>query len=57
MTKCTVCKNDVNWEEVIEVFEEDLEQLDSFGWYSLTEHQQMVAEGKICSTECYENLK
>jgi hypothetical protein len=32
-------------------------QADSFGMESLTEYEQMVIEGEICSKECLEKLE
>lgn len=55
--KCIICKQEIKWEEVTNVFEHIFEQTDSYGMESLTEYQQVVVEGLCCSEECYENLK
>lgn len=56
MSRCTVCNKEIDWEIVTELFEDDFLQADSFGMESLTEWQQLIIEGKICSIDCVENL-
>jgi hypothetical protein len=56
MKNCAVCGNPVDWNQVTDEFGEMFAQADALGMESLTEQQQMVLEGKVCSIECYENL-
>lgn len=56
MSKCIVCDKEVVWEEVVEEFEGLFDRVDAHGEASLTEHQQIVYHGKVCSRECYNNL-
>lgn len=57
MALCVVCKNEVSWEVTQEVFEDYLEQMDSYGKESLTENAQVAVEGKVCSLKCYSDME
>jgi len=54
---CAVCKGNVEWVLVKEVFSDIFDQVNAHGVDSLTEHQQVVYEGMCCSEECYYKLK
>lgn len=54
---CVVCTNKVNWDIVKEEFPEILNQADTYGVDSLTEHEQVVYEGLCCSRKCYDKLQ
>lgn len=57
MSLCKICNEEIN----DDIFEEDFEELmaraDAFGLQSLTENEQVVLEGKICSSKCYEEFE
>lgn len=53
---CVVCGQEVVWENVKEVFEDLLSQVDTLGEDSLTESEQTVYHGQICSLDCYDQL-
>jgi len=53
MSECIICKQEVIWNDVVEEFESLFEQIDRHGVESLTEDQQLVYEGKICSYKCF----
>lgn len=53
---CVVCHSKVDWALVKEEFAELLDQADTHGVESLTEHEQVVYEGLCCSTGCYKRL-
>lgn len=57
MSVCKVCTEQIDSNAVNEEFEDLLKQADLHGTQSLTEHEQMVFEGKICSGTCFEQLK
>lgn len=57
MSKCVVCKQEVKWKEVQEIFEHVFDQADHYGVESLTEHQQVIYHGMCCSDECYQRLE
>lgn len=57
MSVCKVCTEQIDSNAVNEEFEDLLKQADLYGPQSLTEHEQMVFEGKICSGTCFEQLK
>lgn len=57
MSNCVVCKKEVNWTKVQEEFEHIFKQADRHGIESLTEHKQVICEGKCCSSECYSQLR
>jgi hypothetical protein len=54
--KCIVCKKPVDWKAVTEEFEDTFNQADHYGMPSLTEAQQCVVAGNICSTDCEQTL-
>lgn len=53
---CVICNTRVNWQIVLDIFSEILEQRDRLGDESLTEAQQIVCEGKCCSDNCYDHI-
>ena len=57
MGKCIICGNTVDWDIVKEEFDYILAQADAHGVESLTENQQVVYEGLVCSDECYNKLE
>lgn len=57
MSKCVVCKSEVEWSKVKDVFEHILKQADRHGVESLTEQKQVVYESLCCSAKCYKQLK
>jgi len=57
MADCIICKEQVDWTLVVEEFEDVLRQADMFGLESLTEHEQVVSEGKICGLSCYYTMQ
>jgi hypothetical protein len=56
MSVCIICKEQVDWMLVKEEFEEVLRQADTLGMESLTEQEQVVCEGLVCSFDCYEEV-
>jgi hypothetical protein len=53
---CVVCGETIT-DEIYEIFGTDWwERADALGMETLTEGQQVVVMGKICSWECYEHL-
>lgn len=57
MTKCIICKKEVDWDLVVEEFDYVFERVDFYGVPSLTESLQVVYEGKICSHLCLGELE
>lgn len=53
---CVVCNNKVDWEIIKEEFEGMFNQVDWLGEDSLTDQQQTVYAGRICSYECWDKL-
>ena len=53
---CIICNSPVNWEGVLEEFEDTFQQANHYGMESLTEGSQHVVEGSICSSDCYMEL-
>lgn len=58
MKKCLVCNKDVVWEEVVseDDFEFIFERVDYHGEMSLTDSEQLIYNGLICSSKCYRSL-
>ena len=56
MANCIICKEQVDWSQVVEEFEDVLRQADTLGMESLTEQEQVVCEGLVCSFDCYEEV-
>jgi len=56
MGKCVVCFGTPDWDTVKEEFEDLLNQVDMFGPDSLTDNEQSVYYGYICSRECFDKL-
>lgn len=54
---CVICQGEIDKREVFDTFSDIFFQADSRGVDSLTEHQQMVYEFRVCSEECYEKLE
>ncbi len=55
---CVVCKKPVDWTHVKEEFGNELfAQAHALGMESLTEQQQAVLEGLVCSLDCYDYLQ
>ena len=50
---CVICKDVVDRDSVLEEFGEVFEQADYLGLDSLTEDDQAVVEGVVCSIHCY----
>lgn len=57
MSSCKMCNVEIDFDIVSEDIASILEKADAFGAESLTEEERMIFEGKICSPECYEELK
>ncbi len=55
--KCIVCNEQVDWAQVLEELGAILDQADRYGVESLTEHEQVVFLGLVCSRGCYNNLQ
>ena len=55
--KCVVCGGTVNWDYIPDDYGELLMQVDQHGVESLTEQEQVLYEGLVCSWECYHKLK
>ena len=53
MAKCIVCGNEVEWANIAQ--STICSQVDMFGADSLTEHEQVVYEGKCC-IDCIDEL-
>lgn len=56
MSKCLICGKEVDWTYVQVWFENELFIVDSFGVDALTDYEQTVYNGKICSPKCYQRL-
>jgi len=56
MANCIICKEQVDWTLVVEEMEDILRQADTLGMESLTEQEQVVCEGLVCSFACYEEV-
>ena len=58
---CVVCGCTVDWDYITEINEDDhgelLMQVDQLGVDSLTEQEQVLYEGLVCSWKCYDKLK
>ena len=55
--RCVVCTDVVDNDVVKEEFEDLLDQVDAFGPDSLTDNEQAVYYGYICSQECFDTLE
>ena len=53
MVKCIVCGRPVIWKKIVEAFREFFDRVDHFGEDSLTEQEQTVYQGKVCSNDCF----
>jgi hypothetical protein len=54
---CVVCKKEVDWDNLVDEFEYLFDQCDMLGEDSLTENEQCLIHGHVCSEECFENLR
>ncbi len=54
---CVVCGMSFSRKDIKDDFEYLFNQVDALGFESLTECQQTVVEGGICSQDCYEKLQ
>jgi len=52
-TTCVVCGEKVDWNSVIDEFQDIFERADTFGVEALTEQEQVVYEGCCCSEQCF----
>jgi len=50
---CVVCGKGVDWENVTNEFEHKFEQVDSYGLETMSEKDQLIVDGRICSRKCY----
>ena len=55
--ECVVCGNYVDWDIINEDFDHLFHQVDSLGMDSLTEAEQSVVSGYVCSYSCFESLE
>ena len=53
---CIVCKGKVDWKVVCEELGHILDRVDMYGVESLTENEQWVYHGRICSSNCFYNI-
>lgn len=53
---CAVCGGVVNWDYVVSEMAGIFEHADQLGVESLTESEQLVYEGRVCSWACFEDL-
>lgn len=53
---CVICKGQVVYSDVMEEFEDTFDGVDFYGVESLTEDEQAVYHGFVCSYACYESL-
>jgi len=51
--KCVVCGNEVNWDNVLGEFEHKFEQVDNYGLETLSEKDQLIVDGRVCTRKCY----
>lgn len=54
---CIICNRKVDLGCIKEEFSSIFNQVDTHGVDSLTEHEQCVYEGLVCSPICFETLK
>jgi hypothetical protein len=54
---CIICNKKVDWEYIKEEFSTIFDQVDAYGVDSLTEHEQCIYEGLVCSPDCFDMLK
>ena len=57
MSVCMMCLEEVEQDILIEDFGYIFTQADMLGTESLTEHEQVVLEGRLCSYGCYESMQ
>ncbi len=50
---CMMCLEEVEQDTLFEEFGYIFTQADMLGTESLTEHEQVVLEGRLCSQDCY----
>jgi hypothetical protein len=53
---CVVCGGIVDWDYVVAEMAGIFEHVDHLGVDALTENEQAVYEGRVCSWACYEEL-
>ena len=54
---CMMCLEEVDRSQLDYEFGHIYTQADVLGMDSLTEHQQVVCEGRLCSYDCYESMQ
>ncbi|NOQ49887.1 MAG: hypothetical protein GQ553_04420 [Nitrosomonadaceae bacterium] len=54
---CMMCLEEVDKSQLDYEFGDIYRQADMLGMESLTEHEQVVTEGRLCSYDCYESMQ
>lgn len=52
---CVRCGKEINWDDVVGEFVEVFDQADRYGMEALTDEEQTLVNGGLC-TECFNGL-